>query len=118
MGSRGIAAAIIGVVEFGEPRVRREQVTAETCKPIQRTNPTIMIAFRIHLAQARREAQSVTMARREETERYVSRRMPDRDRLVPLKGVPGRYGHDGRLRILSPDWLPLRHGGSNFPWRN
>ena len=39
--------------------------------------------------------------------------MADRDRLVPLKDVPRPYSHDGRLRIVSLEWLselPLRHG--------
>ena len=50
---------------------------------------------------------------REVIDQYMSRGMADRDRLVPLKGVIRRYGHDGRLRILSLEWLselPLRHG--------
>jgi hypothetical protein len=52
------------------------------------------------------------MARRVVIDRYMSWGMADRDRLMPLKCVPRRYGHDGRLRILSLERLsemPLRH---------
>ncbi len=49
---------------------------------------------------------------REVIDQYMSRGMADRDRFVPLQGVTRGY-HDGRLRVLSLEWLselPLRHG--------
>jgi lipopolysaccharide transport system ATP-binding protein len=50
---------------------------------------------------------------REVIDQYMSRRVADIDRLVPLNDVPRRFRHDGRLRIQSLEWLselPLRHG--------
>ncbi len=50
---------------------------------------------------------------REVVDQYMSRGMADLDRLVPLKDVPRHHTHDGRLRLLSLEWLselPLRHG--------
>ena len=50
---------------------------------------------------------------REVVDHYMSRGVADRDRFVQLKELPRRYGNDGRLRILSLEWLselPLRHG--------
>jgi lipopolysaccharide transport system ATP-binding protein len=50
---------------------------------------------------------------RDVIDQYMSRRMVDSDRLVPLSDVPRRYRHDERLRIQSLEWLselPLRHG--------
>jgi Wzt C-terminal domain len=46
-------------------------------------------------------------------DQFMSRGIADRDRLVPLADVPRRYSLDGRVRILSLEWLselPLRHG--------
>src|SRR6202012_3581145 len=42
---------------------------------------------------------------REIIDLYMSRRMTDHDRLVSLADVPRRVGYDGRLRILSLEWL-------------
>ena len=50
---------------------------------------------------------------REIIDRYLSRRVADSERFVPLAEVPRRHHHDKRLHIQSLEWLsklPLRHG--------
>ena len=50
---------------------------------------------------------------REVIDQYMSRGMAGGDCLVPLLDMPRQHGHDGRLLVLSLEWLselPLRHG--------
>jgi lipopolysaccharide transport system ATP-binding protein len=50
---------------------------------------------------------------REVISEYLSRRIPDRDRILPLTNIPRQGGYDGALRLESIEWLsgiPLRHG--------
>jgi lipopolysaccharide transport system ATP-binding protein len=50
---------------------------------------------------------------REVISQYLSRRVPDKDRLLQLADMPRHGGPDGPLRLESIEWLsglPLRHG--------
>ena len=50
---------------------------------------------------------------REVISEYLSRRVPDKERLLRLADIPRPSGHDGALRLESIEWLsglPLRHG--------
>jgi lipopolysaccharide transport system ATP-binding protein len=52
-------------------------------------------------------------ATREVISEYLSRRVPDKDRLLQLADMPRYGGHDGPLRLESIEWLsdlPMRHG--------